>query len=234
MTTTWQKRMKTDLEAGSYAPRTCDHYVRCAVRFVDRFRRAPEQLGQQQIRVYFDGARKGEKRGPSWLELHMAGVRFLYAVTLGRPQDVSWMRWPRVSAPPPVILSGQEIVALLRAISSPLYRAVSMAMYGAGLRITEACKLEVGDIDSRRGVIHVVGKDGRRRYVMLSGRCSTRSVRTGRESTAAAVSVPRSRCAEADRRALGARAQCTVHCAWPEVWTCPNLFTDRSRCRLER
>ncbi len=164
----WQKRMKADLESGSYAPRTREEYLRAAVRLVERFGRSPDRLGQREIRVYFDHARKAEKRSAAWLKLQMAGVRFLFAVTLGRPQEISWLQWPRVAVPLPVILSGQEVLALLTAISSPLYRALAMTMYGAGLRITEACKLEVGDIDSRRGVIHVIGKGGRRRYVMLS------------------------------------------------------------------
>ena len=168
MTTTWQKRMKADLEAGSYALTTRGHYLAAAKRFVERFQREPEQLGQREIRAYFAGARKGEKRSASWLKLHMAGVRYLFAVTLARPAEVAWLRWPRVRAPLPVILSGQEILMLLRAISSPLYRAVAMTMYGAGLRITEACRLEVGHIDGRRGVITVRGKGGRPRYVMLS------------------------------------------------------------------
>lgn len=166
--TNWQKRMKADLEAGSYSPRTREHYLASARRFVERQHRAPEQLGQPEIRAYFEAARKREKRSASWLKLHMAGVRFLFAVTLARPEEVAWLRWPRVPAPLPVVLSGQEMLALLSAISSPLYRATAMTMYGAGLRITEACRLEVGDIDSRRGVIHVRGKGGRPRYVMLS------------------------------------------------------------------
>jgi site-specific recombinase XerD len=46
-----------------------------------------------------------------------------------------------------------------------------MAAYAGGLRLSEACKLQVGDIDSRRGVIHVRhGKGSKDRYVMLSQR----------------------------------------------------------------
>ena len=51
------------------------------------------------------------------------------------------------------------------------YRAIMMAQYAGGLRISEACQLRPGDIDSRRMVIHVYdGKGGRDRYTVLSKR----------------------------------------------------------------
>jgi len=44
-------------------------------------------------------------------------------------------------------------------------------MYAAGLRVSEACKLSVNDIDSRRMLIHIrEGKGGRNRFAMLSRR----------------------------------------------------------------
>lgn len=166
--TTWQKRMKADLEAAGYAPGTRGHYFRAACRLVEHCGQEPQRLGQDDVRAYFGRARR-QKRSPSWLKVEMAGVRFLFGVTLARPTDVAWIRWPRQRAPLPVVLSGEEIVTLLGAISGPLYRAVAMTMYGAGLRISEACALQVTDIDAARGLIHVRnGKGGRERHVMLA------------------------------------------------------------------
>ena len=163
----WRSQMKGDLEAGGYARGTRSLYLAAAGRLVAACKKPVERIDQRAIRTYFDAARR-RKRSASWLKIEMAGVRFLFGVTLARPAEVAWMRWPRQPSPLPVVLSGQEIVTLLGAISSPLYRAVAMTMYGAGLRISEACMLQVGDIDGARGLIHVrQGKGGRPRYVML-------------------------------------------------------------------
>jgi site-specific recombinase XerD len=101
--------------------------------------------------------------------MHVAGIRFLYEVTLRRPQLVAGLHFPKVPHRLPDILSREEVWHLLEAVHSPLHRAVLMTAYGAGMRIGEACSLLTTDIDSPRGVIHVRdGKRARDRYVMLS------------------------------------------------------------------
>jgi site-specific recombinase XerD len=163
--------MKQDLELGGYASKTIKEYLHAVRRFAAHTKRRPEELGQAEVRAYVEYLRKQRKYGPSMLKLQLAGIRFLYAVTLGRPEVVAWMSWPRQPAKLPVVLSGTEIAKLLGAMSNPMYRAIAMVMYGAGLRVSEACALRVTDIDAERGVIHVRrGKGNRERCAMLSKR----------------------------------------------------------------
>jgi site-specific recombinase XerD len=65
------------------------------------------------------------------------------------------------------LLHGQ-CVTLLRAVHSPVYRAVLTVMYGSGLRIGEAVKLQVTDVEVARMVLRVVGKGNKERLAPLS------------------------------------------------------------------
>jgi integrase len=67
-----------------------------------------------------------------------------------------------------VVLSTDEVVRFLEAVPSLKTRTALTTAYAAGLRASETVGLEVGDIDSERGVILVHhGKDGKDRTVML-------------------------------------------------------------------
>ena len=68
------------------------------------------------------------------------------------------------------MLSGSEVEKLLGAVRSVTYRTVLETMYAGGLRISEACKLRVEDVDSKRGVLRVRGKGDRERVTLLSTR----------------------------------------------------------------
>jgi len=64
-------------------------------------------------------------------------------------------------------LTHAQCVALLGAVRSPVYRGTLGVMYGCGLRIGEAAKVTVKDIDAARLVIRVVGKENKERLAPL-------------------------------------------------------------------
>lgn len=77
--------------------------------------------------------------------------------------------YPRRPKHLPTVLSTEEVGQLLNAARCLKHRAVLMTLYGAGLRVAEACRLTPSDIDSARMVIHVRQAKGKKdRHVMLS------------------------------------------------------------------
>ena len=164
-----REKMKADLKLRRYRAGTIENYLLCAKKFAAFHRRSPLEMGEAEAKQYLLHLVEEQKIGPAGHKMHVAAIKFLYAVTLDRPEVAVRLPWPRVPVKLPDILDGSEIEALLDAMESMKYRAIVMTAYGAGLRISEACTLRTTDIDSKRGVIHVRdGKRGRDRYVMLS------------------------------------------------------------------
>lgn len=163
----FRDRMQQDLQLAQYRPSTQESYLRCVRNFVAHFMRPPTELGREEIRQFLLTLTDR----PATQKMHWAAIKLLYTKTLRRPEEVVDIPWPRIRQKLPDILSVEEVAALLEAIEVMMHRAVVMTTYGAGLRIGEACSLCVGDIDSKRGLIHVRdGKRGRDRYVVLSPR----------------------------------------------------------------
>ncbi len=163
-------RMEADLRLRCYSKGTQAEYLRCAKHFARYHWRSPAAMGEAEVRAFLLHLLKSGK-GPSVVKMHVAAVKFLYEVTLQRPEEVVRIPWPKVARPLPDVLSGSEVERLLSAVESRKYRMVLMAAYGAGLRVSEACGLSVEDIDSPRGLLHIRdGKRGRDRYVMLPTR----------------------------------------------------------------
>ena len=76
---------------------------------------------------------------------------------------------PRYEKKLPVILSKEEVKALLEAPKNLGHRAILTTLYGAGLRVSEVTNLKVEDLDGDRKVIWVRGGKGRKdRQVMLA------------------------------------------------------------------
>lgn len=162
--------MKEDLQLRDYARGTCKTYVDRARAFVAYHRKPPQQMGEVEIRQFLLHLVE-KKASPSWRKVHVAAIKFLYEVTLRRPEVVASIPWPKVPHGVPEILGGSEVMALLEAVESSKHRAVIMTAYGAGLRVNEVCALEVADIDSKRMTIRVRhGKGDRARYVILPER----------------------------------------------------------------
>jgi integrase/recombinase XerD len=162
------EQMEQDLVFGGYSQSTVKSYLGTVKRLAAFYQKPLEDLGREHLRSYVDYLR-GQRRSASWLKMHLAAIVFLYAKTLGRPTDVSFVVWPRQYSPLPTVLSQAEVAALLGELRHPVYLAIAMVLYGTGLRIAEALALHVSDIDGARGMLLVRhGKGNQAREVKLS------------------------------------------------------------------
>ena len=155
------------------AQRTQECYVEAVARLARHYHRSPELLSPPEIEAYLLHLVKDRKLSYSSVNQVASASRFLLETVLGRSSEVAHLRPPMARAPQqqPELLARLEIARLFACCSHPLYRIVLQTIYGTGLRITEACGLRVGDIDSapdRMCVRVEAGKGGADRYSLLS------------------------------------------------------------------
>lgn len=66
------------------------------------------------------------------------------------------------------VLTKEELSTFFNACENYMYKTIFMMIYGSGLRISEAVKLKIGDIDNKKMRIFVKeGKGGKDRYTVL-------------------------------------------------------------------
>ncbi len=164
-----RQRMIDDLRIRNYSPRTIETYTWCVARFAKHFGRSPAQLGPEHIREY--QIHLVHTKHTSWgiFNQTVCALRFLYRVTLGRPELIEHIPYPKQEKKLPVVLSREELARFVDAIANLKHRTILMTMYATGLRLSEALGLRVSDIDSDRMLVRVQqGKGKRDRYVPLS------------------------------------------------------------------
>lgn len=163
-----RQRMLDDMAIRNMSSHTQAGYIRYVAQFAKHFGRSPEDLGPEHVREYLTHlVHLGI--GISVMAQTVSGLRFLYGVTLKAPFPVEDIPRQRRPMRLPKVLSREDVATLLSSITNLKHRALLSTIYSAGLRVSEATHLEVGDINSQRMTITVrQGKGRRDRLVPLS------------------------------------------------------------------
>ena len=99
----------------------------------------------------------------------VGGLKLFYKEIYNRQIPFENLKVERQEKKLPVVLSKQEVRALINSISNLKHKAIMALLYGSGLRIGELLELKKTDIDSQRMVVHIRGAKGKKdRYSVLS------------------------------------------------------------------
>ncbi len=164
------ERLAEDLVLAGKRPNTVKCYCDNVRRFERWLGKPATEAGEAEVRAFLLHLRD---RGlaPRTYTVYLASLCFLYRHTLGRPEVVDGLPRPKVRRTQVVVPTIGEVRAVLHCAPTPFSRAMLEAAYACGLRASEVCRLQAGDIDSRQGLVHVrQGKGGKDRVVMLGDR----------------------------------------------------------------
>ena len=166
-----RRRMIDDMTVRKFAERTQEAYIRAVKNFSAFLGAAPDTASFEDVRRY-QLHLVSSGTGVPTINHSLTALRFLFMVTLRKPDVVIHLPFVREPRKLPVVLSPEEVARFLEAAPGLKYRAALSVAYGAGLRASEVISLKITDIDSARMVIRVEqgkgSKDRKDRYVMLS------------------------------------------------------------------
>ncbi len=169
-----QKRMLEDMRLRNLSAATQRSYVHYVSDYAHYFHLSPAKLGLDDIRNYQLYLIDQRQLSPQSINTFVAAVKFLYTVTLEMPWTNTQFVRLKVPERLPVVLSQAEVIKFFEHVGILKHRAVLMACYGSGLRISEAVSLKAAHIDSGRMLIRVEqGKGAKDRYSVLSQRLLT-------------------------------------------------------------
>jgi len=165
-----RQRMADAMLQRGFSPRTQESYIDAIYGMAKHYRRDPAEYSAQEVEAYLLHMIKERHLSYSTMNQAACAARFLYEKVLGHERELFRIPMAKVPAKQPELLARIEIARLFAACPHPVHRMLLQTLYAAGLRVSEACVLQVGDIDSAtdRMCIRVTcGKGGKGRYTLL-------------------------------------------------------------------
>jgi site-specific recombinase XerD len=154
-----------------YTQRTQESYINAVAALSRHYGHSPHLLSDGQVRAYLVGLhQRGLSR--STVNVAISALRVFYRDLLKRPvaRIEECLPRPRKVTRRARVYSREELGSLfVTGCRSLRDRAFLMTVYGAGLRLNEACHLKFEDVESSRGMLRVnQGKGNKDRYTVLS------------------------------------------------------------------
>ncbi|MEE9590327.1 MAG: site-specific integrase [Hyphomicrobiaceae bacterium] len=163
-----RQRMIEDMSSRKLSTGTQKCHIRSCKRFAAFLKGSPDTATPEDIRLFQHHL---VETGVSICNRNriMTGLRFLFRVTLRRPDLADEIYHIREPQKIPLVMSPDEVKRLLAMAKNLKVRVLLSLAYGCGLRAGEVVRLRAGDIDSAQSIIRIVQAKGRKdRHVMLS------------------------------------------------------------------
>jgi integrase/recombinase XerD len=160
------KRLEKKIIVSGKSMSTLNNYIRCIAHVSLKYNCLPTQLDIEQIEDYLLHLKK-KGASEADFKLTVYGLRFLFRC---EGLDDRAIKLPSIKRDKklPVVLSSNEMKALLKAPTLLKHRVLIAVLYGCGLRSQEIRSVQLKDVDFDRNMLHVrQGKGRKDRYVPI-------------------------------------------------------------------
>lgn len=162
-------KLTTDIRLRGMSEDTVKEYCTRSKVFMRYFDKPADEMGEKEFRIFLEYLSNENRLSPASINGYNSALRFLFEVTL--EQNLNYKRLPRKKDPIklPDSFTKDEVFDFLNSINDDFrYKVFFSLIYGCGLRLSEAQKLRIQDIDSKQMRIFIYqGKGQRDRWVPM-------------------------------------------------------------------
>jgi integrase/recombinase XerD len=160
--------LERELKIQQYSEQTIKNYLLYNLRLLDHSKKTPDQITNYEIRNYLYYMVKQKNINNSILNLVISSLKFFYGIVLKKDFIYEIIR-PISKKSLPIVLNKVEISKIIKSIRNIKHKTLITLIYSSGLRVSEAAKMKISDIDFSRKMIHITsGKGNKDRYTILS------------------------------------------------------------------
>jgi len=153
-----------------FADATVELYIHAMVELARFFWKPLDTLACGQVQAFLDHLIRVRRLAWATINVYFSAYRFLYTEVLARPKCEFSIPPRGRSGTRPGVLSQEEVRRIIAAPRNIKHRALLGMTYGSGLRVSEAVRVRIADLDRGRMMLRVEQGKGRKdRYTVLSG-----------------------------------------------------------------
>ncbi len=160
--------LETELKIRGYSEATLKNYMRQNQEFLKYVKKPTRQIKEQDLKNYVAHLMTKKRLKSASVNLAISSIKFYFNEVL-KKNIVGDLKAPKIEKKLPIVLSMDEIKSLLEATKNTRQRLLIELLYSSGLRVSEAVKLEINDLDlyEKMGTIRS-GKGKKDRNIILS------------------------------------------------------------------
>jgi integrase/recombinase XerD len=152
-----------------YAVKTIKSYTTCVNSFSRYYKKSPLLISTDEIFAFFLKLRH-EDKSDATLNIYFQSLKFFYSLH-GLSEKMPKIKIRRRPRSLPTILSRAEVLNIVENCASMKLKTILSIIYSSGLRISEAVRLKITDIDFDRRVIFIRNAKNRKdRYTILANK----------------------------------------------------------------
>ena len=160
-------QMIRDMTIKGLSPKTIQSYVRYIVDYARYYNKSPDVMGPNEIKEYLSYLITQRKLSNEYVRGCYCAMRFLYGTTLTRPWESFKIPQLKRKRKTPEIPTDQEIQKIFDNAPQAKYRTMFTLMFATGIRIGEAVRLQIKDIQPERCLIQIWNGKGQKDRVTL-------------------------------------------------------------------